>query len=243
MSRLLDVRLDNFEGPLDLLIHLIYKNELNIYDIPIAFIAEQFVGAVNDMEKLDIEVAAEFINMASYLIYLKSRMLLPKDSYDDEEMDPEEEKFMLTQRLVEYSFYKDVAERLRVLEIESGKYLMRSSTLYIPKEEIQTEDPYSIANAFFSALEKSDVKPMRVERDTVDVIDLIERIKEIVFDKHKLFWTDIVKTCVSRREVVVALLAVLELMRLKVIQAMQAETFGEIVIEQGELIKEEKING
>jgi len=239
MSRLLDVRLDNFEGPLDLLIHLIYKNELNIYDIPIAFIAEQFVGAVNDMEKLDIEVAAEFINMASYLIYLKSRMLLPKDSYADEAMDPEEEKFMLTQRLVEYSFYKDVAEKLRVLEIESGKFLMRSSTLHIPKEEMSTEDPYSIANAFFSVLEKSDVKPMKVERDTVDVGDLIEKIKEIVFDKNKLFWTDIVKTCVSRREVVVALLAVLELMRLKFIQAMQAETFGEIVIEKGELMKEE----
>ncbi len=101
------------------------------------------------MEKLDIEVAAEFINMASYLIYLKSRMLLPKDGVIGEEMDPEEEKFLLTQRLVEYSFYKDVAETLRMLERESGKHLMRSSTIYIPKEEMQTEDPYSIANAFF----------------------------------------------------------------------------------------------
>jgi len=232
MSRLLDVRLENFEGPLDLLIHLIYKNELNIYDIPIAFIAEQFVEAVNEMEKLDIEAAAEFINMASYLIYLKSRMLLPKDDYGEEEMDPEQEKFMLTQRLVEYSFYKDVAAQLKELETESGKYLMRSDTLYIPKEEIATEDPYRIANAFFSVLEKSDVKPMKVERDIVDVADVIEKIKEIVFEKNKFFWTDIVKTCVSRREVVIALLAVLELMRLKFIQAMQAETFGEIVIEK-----------
>lgn len=239
MSRLLDVRLDNFEGPLDLMIHLIYKNELNIYDIPIAFIAEQFVDAVNEMEQLDIEVAAEFINMASYLIYLKSRMLLPKDNYAEEEMDPEEEKFLLTQRLVEYSFYKDVAEQLRVLEIESGKYLMRSSTLYIPKEEIQTEDPYSIANAFFALLEKADAKPMRVEKDIIDVADVIVKIKEVVFEKHKMFWTDIVKTCVNRREVVVSLLAVLELMRLKVIKAMQAETFGEIVIEKGTEIAEE----
>lgn len=237
MSRLLDVRLDNFEGPLDLLIHLIYKNELNIYDIPIAFIAEQFVEAVNEMEKLDIEVAAEFINMASYLIYLKSRMLLPRDTYAEEEMDPEEEKFLLTQRLVEYSFYKDVAEQLRSLETESGKFLMRSSKLYIPKEELQTEDPYSIANSFFALLEKADVKPMKVEKDIVDVTVVIEKIKEIVFDKNKLFWTDIVKTCVSRREVVVALLAVLELMRLKVIRAMQAETFGEIVIEKGAAVE------
>jgi len=232
MSRLLDVRLDNFEGPLDLLIHLIYKNELNIYDIPIAFIAEHFVEAVNEMEKLDIEVAAEFINMASYLIYLKSRMLLPKDIYAEEELDPEEEKFMLTQRLVEYSFYKDVAAHLRIMETESGKFLMRSSTIYLPKEEIQTEDPYSIANAFFALLEKADVRPMKVEKNIVDVADIIIKIKEIVFEKHKLFWTDIVKTCVNRREVVISLLAVLELMRLKVIQAIQAETFGEIVIEE-----------
>jgi len=241
MSRLLDVSLDNFEGPMDLLIHLIYKNELNIYDIPIALISEQFVDAVNEMEKLDIEVAAEFINMASYLIYLKSRMLLPKDGTIGEEMDPEEEKFLLTQRLVEYSFYKDVAETLRMLEKESGKYLMRSSTIYIPKEEMQTEDPYSIANAFFSSLEKTNVKPMKIEKDIVDVADVIIKIREIVFKKTKLFWTDILKTCASRREVVISLLAVLELMRLKVIEAIQAETFGEIVIEwKG---AEEKVNG
>ncbi|PLX69736.1 MAG: segregation/condensation protein A [Denitrovibrio sp.] len=241
MSRLLDVSLDNFEGPMDLLIHLIYKNELNIYDIPIALISEQFVEAVNEMEKLDIEVAAEFINMASYLIYLKSRMLLPKDGTIGEEMDPEEEKFLLTQRLVEYSFYKDVAETLRMLEKESGKYLMRSSTIYIPKEEMQTEDPYSIANAFFSSLEKTNVKPMKIEKDIVDVADVIIKIREIVFKKTKLFWTDILKTCASRREVVISLLAVLELMRLKVIEAIQAETFGEIVIEwKG---AEEKVNG
>jgi len=238
MSRLLDVRLDNFEGPLDLLIHLIYKNELNIYDIPIAFIAGQFVEAVNEMERMDIEVAAEFINMASYLIYLKSRMLLPKDSYEEEAMDPEEEKFLLTQKLVEYSFYKDVAATLRMLEIESGKYLMRSSTLFLPKDEMTTEDPYSIANSFFSILEKTNVKPMKIEKDIVDVADVLIKIKKIVSEKKKLFWTDIVKTCVSRREVVISLLAVLELMRLKVIQAMQAETFGEIVIEWGGSVEE-----
>lgn len=231
MSRLLDVRLDNFEGPLDLLIHLIYKNELNIYDIPIAFIAGQFVDAVREMEKMDIEVAAEFINMASYLIYLKSRMLLPKESLPMEELDPEEEKFILTQRLVEYSFYKDVAQQLRELEADSGKYLMRTSSIYIERESMQTEDPYRIANAFFSVLEKETIKPMKFEKDIVDVTDIIAKIKELVFEKHKLFWTDIVKTCVSRREVVISFLAVLELMRLAVVQAMQADTFGEIVIE------------
>ncbi|MGE4266064.1 MAG: ScpA family protein [Deferribacterales bacterium] len=232
MSHLLDVRLDNFEGPLDLLIHLIYKNELNIYDIPIAFIAGQFVDAVQEMEKMDIEIAAEFINMASYLIYLKSRMLLPKESLPLEELDPEEEKFILTQRLVEYSFYKDIALKLRELENDSGKYLMRGSAIFIERESIQTEDPYRIANAFFCALEKDVEKPMKFEKNIVDVSDVIVKIKDLVYEKQKLFWTDIVKTCVSRREVVISFLSVLELMRLAIIRAMQAETFGEIVIEQ-----------
>ncbi|WP_303850513.1 ScpA family protein [Seleniivibrio woodruffii] len=232
MSRLLDVRLDNFEGPLDLLIHLIYKNELNIYDIPIAFIAGQFVDAVQEMEKMDIEVAAEFINMASYLIYLKSRMLLPKESLPLEELDPEEEKFILTQKLVEYSFYKDVAQRLKDLEGDSGKYLMRTSAIYIERESMQTEDPYRIANAFFSALERDTEKPMKFEKDIVDVSDVIVKIKALIQEKQKLFWTDIVKTCASRREVVISFLSVLELMRLAIVRAMQAETFGEIVIEQ-----------
>lgn len=234
MSRLLDVRLDNFEGPLDLLIHLIYKNELNIYDIPIAFIAGQFVDAVQEMEKMDIEIAAEFINMASYLIYLKSRMLLPKESLPLEELDPEEEKFILTQKLVEYSFYKDVAQRLKELEGDSGKYLMRTSAIYIERESMQTEDPYRMANAFFSALERDTEKPMKFEKDIVDVSDVIVKIKALILEKQKLFWTDIVKTCASRREVVISFLSVLELMRLAIVRAMQAETFGEIVIEQAE---------
>lgn len=241
MSRLLDVRLDNFEGPLDLLIHLIYKNELNIYDIPIAFIAGQFVEAVNEMEKLDIEVAAEFINMASYLIYLKSRMLLPKESLPIEELDPEEEKFILTQKLVEYSFYKDIAQKLKEFESESGKYLMRSSAIFIEKESMDTEDPYRLADAFFSLLERGTEKPMKFEKDIVDVTEIIVKLKELIRQKQKIVWSDIVKTCVSKREMVMSFLAVLELMRLAVITAMQAETFGEIVIEH--LSGAEAVNG
>ncbi|MCD8567191.1 MAG: segregation/condensation protein A, partial [Geovibrio sp.] len=121
-SELLDVSLENFEGPLDLLIHLIYKNELNIYDIPIAIITESFISAVKKMEQLDIEVASDFINMASYLVYLKSRMLLPRDTFFEEELDPEEEKYLFTQKLVEYSFYKDVSLFLRKSEEESSKF-------------------------------------------------------------------------------------------------------------------------
>jgi segregation and condensation protein A len=161
-------------------------------------------------------------------------MLLPKESLPLEELDPEEEKFILTQKLVEYSFYKDVAQRLKELEGDSGKYLMRTSAIYIERESMQTEDPYRMANAFFSALERDTEKPMKFEKDIVDVSDVIVKIKALILEKQKLFWTDIVKTCASRREVVISFLSVLELMRLAIVRAMQAETFGEIVIEQAE---------
>jgi len=113
MGDLLEVKVSNFEGPLDLLLHLIYKNELDIYDIPIAVIADQFVEEIKKMENVDMEVAADFIQMASYLIYLKSKMLLPRQFAIEEGIDPEEEKFIFTQRLVEYSFYKDMAMLLK----------------------------------------------------------------------------------------------------------------------------------
>lgn len=232
MSRLLDVQLENFEGPLDLLIHLIYKNELDIYDIPIALIAEEFMKAVYRMEKLDIEVAAEFITMASYLIYLKSRMLLPKENFFDEEMDVEEEKYMLTQRLVEYSFYKDIAEELKKYEEVSARYLMRLDTVHIPKEEMQTEDAYQIASLFFELISKSETKDMTMEKSDIDATSVRERIREIVMKKYKLMWSDLVRMCINRREIAVSLVAVLELARQEIISADQPELFGDILIEK-----------
>ncbi|WP_022849821.1 segregation and condensation protein A [Limisalsivibrio acetivorans] len=233
MSQLLDVSLDNFEGPLDLLIHLIYKNELDIYDIPIAFITESFITVINEMEKLDIEVAAEFINMASYLIYLKSRMLLPRDSFFDEDMDPEEEKYLFTQRLVEYSFYKDVSDLIREKEQEAGKSLMRSDSIYIPKEAQEPEDPFRLACAFFEVLNKETEPNMVVERSLISFEDTVEKIRTLVFSKYRFFWTDILENCHSRQEVAVSLLAVLELVKMRVAVAIQQENFGDILIEKG----------
>jgi len=234
LSRLLDVQLDNFEGPLDLLIHLIYKNELDIYNISISVITDRFVEAVNDMEKLDIEVAAEFINMASYLIYLKSRMLLPRDNSFEEDFDPEEEKYLLTQKLVEYSFYKDVSNILVEKEQMSSKHLMRTETLYIPKEELETEDAYKIASLFFELINKEKDTKLLMEKDSIDINTIIDRIRELVFEKHKMFWSEALKYCSSKKEVVVSLLAVLELVKQRVIMAIQTETFGDILLEKKE---------
>lgn len=233
MIDLLDVRLDNFEGPLDLLIHLIYKNELDIYDIPISFIAGQFVHAVREMEKLDIEVAAEFINMASYLIHLKSRMLLPKESsYFEDEYDPEEEKFMLQQRLADYSFFKDVAKFLQDKGAESSRFLLRSESMLIPRDTAVTEEPFRLASKFFELITQEKDNRLVMQKEDVSLINIIEKIKTLVLEKYSIYWSDVLKNCVSKKEVAVSLLAVLELTKQKVITAIQNEPFGEIFIEQ-----------
>jgi len=230
MKDLLDVKTANFEGPLDLLIHLIYKNEMNIYDISISTIADQFVDTVRQMERLDMEVAAEFINMASYLTYLKSKMLLPKTSTFEEDIDPEEEKFHFTQRLIEYSFYRDISETLKQKEFFSKRYLTRRDTIYLPKEHTSYEDPLSLAKEFFRLIEKEKDDNVVIEHDNLDIDDLIEQMKDFVLNRDEIFWSEILKVCRSKREIVVALLAILELVRIKEITALQSENFGEILV-------------
>jgi segregation and condensation protein A len=229
---LLDVKAANFEGPLDLLIHLIYKNEMNIYDISISTIADQFVDTLRKMESLDIEIAAEFINMASYLTYLKSKMLLPKTSTFEEDMDPEEEKFLFTQRIIEYSFYKDVALTLKEKEFFSSRYLSRKDTLYLPKENLFSEDPMKLVPLFFDLINKKKENNVVIEHDNVDIEDLICQMKDFLLKRDSTFWSEIVNVCNSRKEIVSALFAILELVRLKTITAVQNENFGEILVKK-----------
>ncbi len=232
MNDLLDVKTANFEGPLDLLIHLIYKNEMNIYDISISTIADQFVDTLRKMESLDIEIAAEFINMASYLTYLKSKMLLPKTSTFEEDMDPEEEKFLFTQRIIEYSFYKDVALTLKEKEFFSSRYLSRKDTLYLPKENLFSEDPMKLVPLFFDLINKKKENNVVIEHDNVDIEDLICQMKDFLLKRDSTFWSEIVNVCNSRKEIVSALFAILELVRLKTITAVQNENFGEILVKK-----------
>jgi len=232
MNDLLDVKTANFEGPLDLLIHLIYKNEMNIYDISISTIADQFVDTLRKMEHLDMEIAAEFINMASYLTHLKSKMLLPKTSTFQEDMDPEEEKFLFTQRIIEYSFYKDVALTLKEKEFFGSRYLSRQNVLYLPKEKLFSEDPMKLVSLFFDLMHKKNENDVVIQHDNIDIEELISQMKNFLLSRDSTFWGEIVKICNSRREIVSALFAILELVRIKAITAIQNENFGEILVKK-----------
>lgn len=230
MSDLLEVKLSNYEGPLDLLVHLIYKNELNIFDIPISFIAEKFIEEIRSMKEMDIEIAADFIQMATYLIYLKSRMLLPRDTGGEEDMDPEEEKFLFTQKLIEYSFYRDMAAILRTRADESSRHFVRTDMIRIPRGEQMGDDIFRLAKLYFEAITEERAPKMVVKQDEVDFPTLIARVKGYLLEREETLWSDLVKRSLSRKETAVSLVAVLELCRLKLVTAHQEENFAEILI-------------
>lgn len=232
MSRFLEVKIENFEGPLDLLLHLIYKNEMNIYDISISVITDQFISAVENMKSLDMDVAAEFIQMASYLLYLKSKMLLPNSIVDEDEMSPEEEKFLLTQRLVEYSFYKYVSEILKEREFFSSRFLKRTDEIYLPKKEEEKLNPYILAELYFNLIEKDkEVKEMSIKKDSVDISYMVNKIKEYLSKNSNLsLFSNMIKICSNKKEKVVLFLALLEMVKLKIVSVFQSENFSEIKV-------------
>ncbi|MEF3254098.1 MAG: segregation/condensation protein A [Deferribacterales bacterium] len=229
MAELLEVKVSNFEGPLDLLLHLIYKNELDIYNIPISLIADQFVEEVKKMESVDIEVAAEFIHMASYLVYLKSKMLLPQQVAFEEGLDPEEEKFIFTQKLIEYSFYKDIANILREKEFFAQRYLVRDVSLHLPLNKV-TEDPFKLAKSFFTLIEREREGIKTVVKDTVDINDVMEYLKGLFAREKKVLWDRVSSFATSKREAIVYFLAILELVKQNIINVIQGENFENFMV-------------
>jgi len=229
MKDLLGIKLSNFEGPLDLLLHLIFKNELDLYDIPIALIADQFVEAIRGIDEIDMEAAADFIQMASYLIYLKSKMLLPQQVAIDEGIDPEEEKFLFTQRLIEYSFYKDVAVYLKEKEFFSQRYLTRNSEIHLPIEG-EKGDLYKLASLFYNLLYREKDRVVTIVKDTIDLEEVVINLREFFKKEKDIFWNRLKELCGSKREMVVHFLAVLELVKQKIIDLIQDENFGDFLV-------------
>ena len=153
----IDVKLNVFEGPLDLLLHLIEKNKVNIYDIPIVSITEQYLDYVNNMEEEDLDIMSEFLVMAATLIKIKSKMLLPKDEEEEEdEDDPREE---LVRRLLEYKMYKYAASELKDLELEGNKMLFKKATIPAEVKNVKQDvDPYELISKADIDLEKLNEK-------------------------------------------------------------------------------------
>lgn len=245
----LEVKLQAFEGPLDLLLHLIEKNKVDIYDIPIVEITEQYLDYVSKMPKDDLDLASEFFVMAATLIDIKSRMLLPKEIDENgEEIDPRAE---LVEKLIEYKMYKYAAVELRDMQVYAGKSMYKQPT--VPEEVSKYEPPVNLdslladvdlnkLNDIFQMVLKRQVDkidPVRskfgkIEMEEVSLPDKITYVSTTVKKRKKCKFKQLLEEAHSKVEVIVSFLAILELIKVGEIEVRQDETFGEIYIDSTE---------
>ncbi|TLM67907.1 MAG: segregation/condensation protein A [Deltaproteobacteria bacterium] len=230
----ISVHLDNFTGPLDLLLHLIRKNEVEITDIPIAEITAQYLAVIDAMQTLNLDVAGEFLLMAATLLHIKSRMLLPQIVEDggeeEEEDDPRAE---LVRRLLEYQKYRDAAVRLDDLPQLNRDLYARSAPAPEVVEEGEGEFAavglYDLLQALQQLLKERPAPLVHeVSAEQLSVSDRINQILAALHGQQSLAFTELFTAQVSRHEVVVTFLAMLELVRLKLVRLLQSQRFGAI---------------
>lgn len=236
------IELSSFQGPLDLLLHLIKKNEIDIYDIPVAEITTQYLAYLEMMRDLNLDVASEFLVMASNLIYLKSRMLLPPDEEEEEaeEQDPREE---LVRRLLEYQKYKKAAEDLGVRPALGKDVFAR------PEEE-RTEAPgdvfveaslFHLMDALQRVLTEAEKrKPHEVSRETFTIEDGIAHIQSVIADRTSIRFTELFTGGESRRQIVIIFLGILELIKKNRVRAIQENDLGPLrimVVDRAEAVE------
>ena len=223
------IKLNVFEGPMDLLLHLIKKAKIDIRDIPIAMITEQYLDYIHMMQELNIDVAGDFLVMASYLMYLKSRILLA-EGLDDEE-DPEESKQRFAQRLMEYQACKKESEILARYEGERLK-MVPSPGISIPcKEEMIEADLFDLLNAYYIIFKEqiNPSPPHNVSIDPVAIEDEMLQILKVLTVKKKTFFRLIYENS-EPSHFITGFLALLELARTHKVKILQGQHFGDIVV-------------
>ena len=233
------VKLDIFEGPLDLLLYLIKKDEIDIYDIPIERITRQYLDYLDAFKILDLDVAGDFVVMAANLIYIKSRSLLPVDQQPpDEAAEEDDPRWELVRQLIEYKKFKDAAAQLQRRELDrEGLFTRMAETREsVAERPLGEVSIFDLINAFNSALKRlnkpEDLREIFEENFTVS--DKIDLIMKMTAAGTALRFSEMFATAASRTEVVVTFLALLELVRLKQVRARQSEEFGEIELVRSE---------
>jgi segregation and condensation protein A len=232
----LPVRLDNFEGPLDLLLHLIKKSEVNIHDIPIALITAQYLDTMELMKELNLDVAGEFLVMAATLIHIKSRTLLPRPETaatagDSDEDDPRD---ALVRRLMEHQKFKAAAELLHEREqVRSAQWLRPDERVaaiagddYEPELEV---DLFSLLNAFQSVVQRLKQRPkMLLPAEQISIEVRIEQLLERLSETEACGFEELFADIRERSGLIVTFIALLEMIRLKLVRVFQAGGFGPI---------------
>jgi segregation and condensation protein A len=230
------IKVDAFEGPLDLLIHLIRKNEVNIYDIPIAFITRQYLEYVEMMTELNLDTVGEFLVMAATLIHIKSKMLLPRADPAREDLPEEDPRDALVRRLLEHQKFKAAAELLHERAVLRGAQWIRPETrvaeiagddyAYEPEVEV---DLFSLLAAFRGVLERAKQRPpMVLPAEEVPVEVRIEQLLALLSETDACGFEDLFSKDDTRGAMIVTFLALLEMIRLKLIRVFQTAPFGPV---------------
>lgn len=239
------VKLEVFEGPLDLLLHLIEKNKVNIYDIPIVEITEQYLDYIKQMESRDLEIMSEFLVMAATLIKIKSRMLLPApESEEEEELDPRQE---LVDKLLEYKMFKYVSDKLKDKQEDASRVMFKSPS--IPKEindykeeidvgELVGDLTLSKLHEIFTSIIKrqSDkIDPVRskfgkIEQEEIDLSHIFTQIQEYGIAHKVFYFRNLLENQTTRMEIIVTFLGILELIKLGRIKIDQEYILDDIKI-------------
>ncbi|MGB8453789.1 MAG: segregation/condensation protein A [Anaerocolumna sp.] len=241
----ISVKLEAFEGPLDLLLHLIDKNKVNIHDIPIAIITEQYMEYIREMETKNLDIMSEFLVMAATLINIKSKMLLPKDeTKEEEEQDPRQE---LVERLLEYKMYKYISMDLKDRELDAAKILYKESS--IPKEIADYKEEIDTAillsdltlaklHKIFESVVKKQVDKIdpirskfgRIEKEEINLSDKIQAIQRYGMIHKTFSFRGLLETQTGKMDIIVTFLGVLELIKVGQVVITQNNLFEDILI-------------
>ena len=229
------LKLDNFEGPLDLLCHLVDKNKMDIYKVKISDIADQYIEYINTMQELNLEITSEFLVMASTLLYLKSKSLLPKQTIDEGELTEEE----LISRIIEYKKYKEICKTLRELfDLNSKRFYKLPEKIELPKRKVEEQYELAILEEAYKRLLERNVNKMNKEAEKIEKIAIGEtvtvasKVKDIfkeLLKKQKIVFN---KLCTAKKynkvETVTAFTGLLELSRRNKVITTQEKIFGEV---------------
>lgn len=233
------IKIENFQGPLDLLLSLIEKNKMDIYDIKLDEITDQYIEYINKAQELNLDLASEFLSLASTLLYIKSRKLLPGKNEEEEEISEEE----LIRRIIEYKKYKDITIKLRQnFEDNSKRFYKAQETITLPKQKLEEKYEENIIPNLYEKLwlknkEKVNENAKNIEKiaitETVTVLSKVKQMyRELIKNKQFVFNKLFSIKKVSNQEVVTAFSGLLELSRREKVQTEQDRLFGDINVKR-----------
>ena len=238
-SKKYEIKIENFEGPLDLLCHLIDKNKIDIYDIKISEIADQYIEYINAMEEANLEITSEFLVMASTLLYKKSKGLLPNQVENEEELTEEQ----LIERIIEYKKYKEITKKLKEgYEEFSKRFFKFAEVIELPKQKLEVEYEKDVLPQIYSQIIQRNEEKINVNAKNIEKIAITEtysvgsKVKEMfreLIKKPKFVFNKLysLSKC-NKQEVVTAFTGLLELSRRNKVVTVQEELFGDITVEK-----------